>query len=45
MDEHRLVDFGGLPPTQAWRVDAACQRFEAEWRDGHEPRIEDLGFR
>jgi serine/threonine protein kinase len=41
MDECQLDLFGGLPPTQAYRVDAACRRFEAELRDGSEPRIED----
>jgi serine/threonine protein kinase len=40
MDARQPDDFGGLPPTQAWRVDAICQRFEVEWRAGHEPRIE-----
>ena len=42
MDACRRVNFGGLPPTQAWRVDAVCQRFEAEWRAEREPRIEDF---
>jgi serine/threonine protein kinase/uncharacterized protein YebE (UPF0316 family) len=42
MDARRPDDFGGLPPTQAWRVDAVCQRFEAAWRSGLEPRIEDF---
>jgi serine/threonine protein kinase len=42
MDARHPDDFGRLPPTQAWRVDAACQRFEGEWRAGHEPRIEDV---
>ena len=38
----RPYDFGGLSPTQAWRVDAVCQLFEAELRDGYSPRIEDF---
>jgi eukaryotic-like serine/threonine-protein kinase len=42
MDACRRVNFGELPPTQAWRVDAVCQRFEAEWRAEREPRIEDF---
>jgi non-specific serine/threonine protein kinase/serine/threonine-protein kinase len=42
MNARRLDDFRGLPPTQAWRVDAVCQRFEAEWRAEREPRIEDF---
>jgi serine/threonine protein kinase/tetratricopeptide (TPR) repeat protein len=41
MNVRRAFDFRGLPPTQAWRVDALCQRFEAEWRAGHELRIEE----
>jgi serine/threonine protein kinase len=42
MDECRPDDFGVLPPTQAYRVDAVCRRFESEWRGGGEPRIEDF---
>src|SRR5271165_4237766 len=42
MDACRRVNFRELPPTQAWRVDAVCQRFEAEWRAEREPRIEDF---
>src|SRR6516162_7811545 len=42
MDECRLDHFGGLPPTHAYCVDAACRRFESEWRGGGEPRIEDV---
>ena len=38
----RPNDFGKLSPTQAWRVDAVCQRFEADLRDGYAPRIEDF---
>jgi serine/threonine protein kinase len=41
MNEGRRDDFGELPPTQARRVDAVCRRFEAEWRAGRDPRIED----
>ena len=32
MDAHRADHFGGLAPTQAYRVDAVCRRFEADWR-------------
>jgi serine/threonine protein kinase/tetratricopeptide (TPR) repeat protein len=42
MDECRPDHFGGLPPTQAYRVDAMCRCFESEWRVGGEPRIEDF---
>ena len=30
-----------LPPTFAERVDAACDRFEAAWKAGERPRIEE----
>ena len=30
-----------LPPTLAERVDAACDQFEAAWKAGERPRIED----
>ena len=42
MGARRPDDFGALAPTRAYRVDAVCRRFEAEWRDGSEPRIEDF---
>jgi serine/threonine protein kinase/tetratricopeptide (TPR) repeat protein len=42
MRECRPDPFGGLPPTQAYRVDAACRQFEADWRGGGEPRIEEV---
>src|SRR5262249_43317622 len=42
MNARRLDDIGGLATTHAWRVDAVCQRFEAEWRAEREPRIEDF---
>src|SRR5262245_13638077 len=29
-----------LSPTQGQRVDRACDRFEAAWREGRQPRIE-----
>ena len=32
---------GGLPADGPLRVDAACDRFEAAWRAGQRPRIED----
>src|SRR6516225_109959 len=31
-----------LPVSPALRVDAACDRFEAAWRGGQNPRIEDV---
>ncbi len=33
--------FEGLSPSEARRVDAACRRFEVDWRSGRVPRIED----
>ena len=30
-----------LPLTVARQIDADCDRFEAEWRAGRQPRIED----
>jgi serine/threonine-protein kinase len=35
------MDFGSLPATQVLLVDRACDRFEAAWRAGGRPRIED----
>ena len=32
---------GGRPPRPSERVDEACDRFEAAWRAGRAPRIED----
>jgi hypothetical protein len=29
------------PLSVAERIDAACDRFESEWKAGHRPRIED----
>jgi WD40 repeat protein/tRNA A-37 threonylcarbamoyl transferase component Bud32 len=34
-------DFGALPPALGRLVDQACNRFEAAWRSGVRPRIED----
>ncbi|HEX8203722.1 MAG TPA: protein kinase [Isosphaeraceae bacterium] len=34
-------DPGTLPLSQARRVNAACERYEAAWRAGRRPRIED----
>jgi serine/threonine protein kinase len=32
---------GRRPPRQSEQIDVACDRFEAAWHAGHEPRIED----
>src|SRR5262245_22067369 len=34
-------DRGGRPRMRVHRLDEACDRFEAAWRDGQAPRIED----
>ena len=36
------VDDERLPDSAARRIDAACDRFEAAWRGGQAPRIEDF---
>jgi tetratricopeptide (TPR) repeat protein/tRNA A-37 threonylcarbamoyl transferase component Bud32 len=41
MDVHRPMMPGGRPARPSQRVDAACDRFEAAWRAGAAPRIED----
>jgi serine/threonine-protein kinase len=35
------ADNGRHPTSPAWRIDAACDHFEAAWRTGRMPRIED----
>ena len=35
------MDFGSLPLSLVHRVDRACDEFEAAWRAGRRPRIED----
>src|SRR5271165_1433048 len=34
-------NFDGLDIEMARRIDDVCRRFEADWRQGREPRIED----
>jgi tRNA A-37 threonylcarbamoyl transferase component Bud32 len=41
MSEGGVGNFRDLPPSQARRVDELCRRFEADWRAGRGPRIED----
>ena len=41
MDQPRLTTEAGRPARASERVDAACDRFEAAWRAGAGPRIED----
>jgi predicted Ser/Thr protein kinase len=33
---------GALPPSQVLELERACDRFEAEWRAGRRPRVEDF---
>ena len=42
MNEPLLAADGGLPPTLGRQVDQLCNQFEAAWRRGERPRIEDL---
>jgi eukaryotic-like serine/threonine-protein kinase len=35
-------DSDSLAPEAAWRVEQICSRFEAAWKAGHRPLIEDL---
>ena len=41
MDESGPTMPQGRPARPSERVDAACDRFEAAWRGGGSPRIED----
>jgi serine/threonine-protein kinase len=41
MDGDRLAMNEALPVSSARRINAACERFEAAWRAGRRPRIED----
>ncbi len=41
MGEHGESNFTGLSLELARRIDAVCRRFEADWRAGGSPRIED----
>ena len=39
---HRTSDnLGGLDIDLVRRIDQACRRFEAEWREGRQPRLDD----
>ena len=41
MSDQPSHNLHGLDIEMARRIDAACRRFEADWRQGHQPRIED----
>ena len=41
MDESMPTMPGDRPPRPSERVDGACDRFEAAWRAGQQPRIDD----
>ena len=41
MSDRPSHNLGGLDIEMARRIDKVCRRFEADWRAGRQPRIED----
>jgi hypothetical protein len=41
MSERPSENLGALDIDMARRIDEVCRRFEADYRDGRQPRIED----
>ena len=41
MSDRPSHNLDGLDIGLARRIDEACRRFEADWREGHQPCIED----
>jgi hypothetical protein len=41
MREQASDNLAGLDIDLARQIDAICRRFEADWRDGQQPRLED----
>ena len=41
MTDRPSHNLDGLDIEMARRIDAVCRRFEADWRQGRQPRIED----
>jgi eukaryotic-like serine/threonine-protein kinase len=41
MSDRPSDNLGGLDIDMARRIDAVCRRFEADWRDRRQPRVED----
>ena len=41
MTDRPSQNLDGLDIDLARRIDEVCRRFEADWREGHQPRIED----
>ena len=41
MSERPSQNLGGLDPELARQIDAVCRRFEADWREGRRPRMEE----
>ena len=41
MNEEEVSGIDSLALSAALRVDAVCRRFEAAWRAGEQPRLED----
>ncbi len=42
MSERSSNNLDGLDIEMARRIDEVCRRFEANWREGFQPRIEDF---
>ena len=42
MSDRPSQNLDGLDFDLARRIDAVCRRFEADWREGRHPRIEDF---
>ena len=41
MSDRPSHNLGGLDIDLARRIDEVCRRFEADWRAGRQPRIDD----
>jgi WD40 repeat protein len=41
MSDRPSDNLAGLDIDQVRRIDEVCRRFEADWREGHQPRVED----
>ena len=42
MNDRPSHNLDGLDVNLARRIDEVCRRFETEWRQGRQPRIEDF---
>ncbi len=41
MSDRPSENLGDMEIESARRIDEVCRRFEADWREGRQPRIED----